>query len=280
MQFSLRKTENIQDHVLTVVCILIAFLLMVFRHEGGMQTIRKASVAVVSYMEYPLSHIRVYRSALQTNEELGKQNILLQDQISRLRSAEEENRALRSLLQLENRMQNELLPVQIVAKNLTGINNSLTINRGTLHGVEPGMALINAQGLVGRVILSSSRYSQIMPFYNALFRASARIQGNRAYGIVTSNPELKGELVMAYIPETVAVPIGSVVETSGVSYHIPPYIPIGTVIRTETQEGQDTQMIFIRPFVSLTQIAEGFIVLHEVEHEVEEIIQEYEDLLQ
>ncbi len=276
MQFSLRKTEDIRDHVLTVLFILIAFFLMVFRHEGGLQTVRKASILVISYIEQPLSQVRVYRSALQTNEQLGQQNILLQDELSRLRSAREENRALRRMIGLQDTLDLELIPVRVVAKNLTGINNSFTINKGSRQGVEPGMPLITPEGLIGQTILATPGHAQIMPFYNPLFRVSARIQGNRAYGIVSWNTDQSNELVMSYVPQTIHVPLESVVETSGFSNQFPSGIPIGRVIRTEPEEGRDTQQIYIRPFVSLHQAAEAFIVRFQPEPEVEELLLQFE----
>lgn len=280
MQFSLRKTEDIRDHVLTAVFILIAFVFMVIRHDGGLQSVRKISVIAISYLEQPLSQIRVYRTALQTNEHLGQQNILLQDELSRLRSLREENRALREMIGLRDTLEHELIPAKIVAKTLTEVNNSITINKGTNDEVEEGMALINADGLIGQVILTTPRHALVMPFSNALFRTSARIQGNRAYGIVSWNIDQSNELVMNYVPQTINVPTGSAVETSGFSNQFPPHIPIGRVIRTEFEEGRDTQQIFIRPFVSLHQIAEAFVVLYEPEPEVEELLLEYEGLFQ
>lgn len=280
MQFSLRKTDDVRDHVLTVLFLLIAFFLMVFRHDGGLQTVRKASILAMSYIEQPLSQVRVYRNALQSSEQLGRQNILLQDELSRLRSVKEENLVLRNMIGLRDTTDLELIPVRIVAKNLTGINNSFTINKGSRDGIEAGMPLITPEGLVGQTILSRTGHAQIMPFFNPLFRASARIQGNRAYGIVSWSTDQSNELVMRYVPLTIDVPVGSIVETSGFSNQFPSGIPIGTVTRTRPEEGRDTQQIYIRPFVSLHQTAEAFIVRFQPEPEVEELLLQYESLFQ
>lgn len=278
MKFSFRKTEVIRDHVLTVIFVLLAFLLMVFRHEGGLQSVRKISVVTMSYLEQPLSQARIYRSALQTNEELGQQNIMLQDELNRLRSLREENQALRNMLELRQTYDHGLIPVNIVAKNLTGFNNSLTINRGSRDGVETGMAVVNNEGLIGQVIITTPGHAQVMPFLNVLFRASARVQGSRAYGIVSWSSERPGDLIMNYIPQTIHVPTGAVVETSGYSNQFPPHIPIGEVIGTRPEEGRDTQAVFIRPFVSIAQIAEAFVVEYRPEQEVRELLLQYEEL--
>ncbi len=280
MQFSLRKTDDAQDHVLTVLFLLIAFFLMVFRHDGGLQSVRKVSILAMSYIEQPLSQVRVYRTALQTNEQLGKQNIILQDELSRLRSVRDENLALRQMLGLRDTLDLDLIPVRIIAKNLTGINNSFTINKGTRDGVEPGMPLITPDGLIGQTILATPGHAQVMPFFNPLFRVSARVQGNRAYGIVSWSTDQSNKLTMEYVPQTIDVPVGSVVETSGFSNQFPPGIPIGTVALTKPEEGRDTQQIFVLPFVSLHQTAEAFIVRFEPEPEVEELLLQYESLFQ
>ncbi|MDI6401741.1 rod shape-determining protein MreC, partial [Balneolaceae bacterium ANBcel3] len=234
----------------------------------------------LSYLEYPLSQIRVYRTALQTNEQLGHQNILLQDELNRLRSLREENRALRELIGLRDTLDHDVIPTQIVAKNLTGFNNSLTINRGSDNEVKPGMALITSDGLIGQVILTTPGHAQVLPFFNALFRASARIQGSRAYGIVSWSMDRSSELVMSYVPQTIHVPVGAIVETSGLSNQFPPRIPIGVVTDVEIEEGRDTQQIFIRPFVSLHQVAEAFVVMYEPEEEIDHLLLQFEDLFQ
>ena len=46
---------------------------------------------------------------------------------------------------------------------------------------------------------------------------------------------------MSYVPKTIHVDSGQVVETSGYSLELPPFIPIGTVLRTQLQEGKETQ---------------------------------------
>lgn len=280
MQLSLRKTEDLKDHILTAIFIFLAFIFMVNRHDGGLQTVRKASLIAISYIEKPISKFRVYRTALETNEKLGEQNILLQDEISRLRSVKTEIQALRNLLSLKEDYSYDLISVAVVAKNLTGINNSFTVNRGTGDGVKTGMALITSEGLIGQVILATPNHALVLPFSNPLFRVSARIQGNRAYGIVSWNTENPEELVMNYVPRTVNVTINTTVETSGFSNQFPPNIPIGKVIRTEAEEGRDTQQIFIKPFVSLHKASEAFIVLFEPEPEIDDLLKQFETLFQ
>lgn len=280
MQFDRSQTREIRDYVLTGLFIFLAIAMLISRHDGGLHNLRTASVVVMSYIEQPLSQVRVYREALQTNEELRRQNVQLMDELSRLRSAKRENEELRRLLDFPDPDDPELHPVRIVSKTLTGMNNGLTIDAGERQGIETGMPVVSPDGLVGTVMLTSRNYSQVLPFQNPMFRVSARVQGIRAYGVISWEGSRFDELVMDYVPQTINIENGSVIETSGATDQFPAYIPIGEVIRTEHQEGRDTQRIFIRPFVSLNEIAEGFVMKYTGKPEVDSLLMEYQTQFQ
>lgn len=278
MQFGFLRITEAKDYVLTAVLLIFAAFLLIGRNQGGINSIRKVSITLYSYLEEPLSSIRVYRQALKTNTDLRKQNILLLDELNRLRSARQRNDELRDLLDFSRTSNLTLYPVQIVAKELNNVNNTLTIDAGSKNGIEEGMPMVSAHGLVGKVVLTSPRFSQVMPFYNTLFRVSAKLQHSNAYGIVTWEGEEMNMLELKYIPQTIQVDSGEVVLTSGYSNQFPPEIPIGEVIRTEPNKGKDTQRIFIRPFAELYTIAEGFVVTTEPDTAVEQLRKDYQEL--
>lgn len=274
----MRRLADAKDYIITAIILLVATGLMVSRHDGGLQNARKLSVTVLSYLEQPLSNIRIYRQALTTNTYLQRQNILMQDELSRLRSAEQQNRILRELLNLREESEHPLIPVKIVAKELTGLNNSITINAGSGDGAKSGMPLINSDGLIGQVILSSEKFSQVLPYSNSLFRVSARIQGSRAYGIVSWSGDSENELVLKYVPQTIPVEVGQVVETSGDSNQFPEGIPIGEVTDIEDGRGVETQTIFLRAYANLFTLSEAFVVAFEPDSTINELLNEQEEL--
>lgn len=218
---------------------------MAGRYQGGIDNLRKVSITFFSYLEEPLSNIRVYRQALKTNTYLRKQNVLLLDELSRLRAAGQENQQLRELLQFSSESDLSLYPVRIVGKEMNQINNSLTIDASTEEGIEEGMPVVSADGLVGKVILTAPGYSQVMPYFHTLFRVSAKLQKSNAYGIISWDGESINRLQLNHVPQTVPVDTGEVVVTSGYSNQYPPDIPIGKVVRIEPQEGQETQRILL-----------------------------------
>jgi rod shape-determining protein MreC len=274
----MRRLADAKDYIITALILLSATALMVSRHDGGLQNARKISVTVLSYLEQPLSNIRIYRQALTTNTYLQRQNILLQDELSRLRSADQQNQILRELLNLRDESEHPLIPVQIVAKDLRGLNNSLTVSAGTDDGIQQGMPLMNSDGLVGQVNFTAKNYSQVLPYSNSLFRVSARIQSSRAYGIVSWDGDSENELVLQYVPQTIPVNVGQIVETSGASNQFPAGIPIGEITAVEPGRGVETQTIYLRAFADLFTLSEAFVVAFEPDTTINQLIIQQEEL--
>lgn len=280
MQFKTLKVGEAKDYIITAILILLSVTIAVSRNQGGIHSLRQLSAITVSVLQSPLANIRVYRQALTTNTYLQRQNILLQDELSKLRAIEQENIELRKLLSFQDSTKFSLTPTLIIGKELNGINKSLTINSGSLKNVKVGMPLVTSDGLLGKVILTTAEYAQVLPYNNSLFRVSGLIQEENAPGIVSWNGESLTEMVIDFIPQTIPVEEGYTVVTSGFSNELPAGIPIGSVIRTEIEEGKETQRIFIKPFASLVQASQGFIINFTPDSSLTNLNDQYEDIFE
>jgi len=261
MRFLQFDTDGISHYFHTFIVLLLALILAFTRSQDGLNSLRAVTVTAASILEEPVSNVRVYRNALKTNAYLQQQNILLQDELSKLRSIEKENQELKSLLRLEESYNYPLQITRVVTKQLNTLNNSLSVNVGSNEGIQRGMPLINSDGLIGKVILAASNYSQVMPLSHPLFRVSAQIQGSKANGIITWDITSPSYLIMDFVPKTVPIDTGMVIQTSGLGNEFPAGIPIGQVVDFRSQEGTNTQQLKIEPFSKLNEVSEGFIVL-------------------
>ncbi len=280
MQFKTLKVGEAKDYIITAILILLSVTIAVSRNQGGIHSLRQLSAITVSVLQSPLANIRVYRQALTTNTYLQRQNILLQDELSKLRAIEQENIELRKLLSFQDSTEFNLTPTLIIGKELNGINKSLTINSGSSDNIKVGMPLVTSDGLLGKVILTTADYAQVLPYNNSLFRVSGLIQENNAPGIVSWNGESLTEMVIDFIPQTIPVEVGYTVVTSGFSNELPAGIPIGSVIRTEIEEGKETQRIFLKPFASLAQASQGFIINFTPDSSLTNLNDQYEDIFE
>lgn len=280
MRFLQFDTDGISHYFHVLLVILIALILAFTRSQDGLNNLRTATVTAASVLEEPVSNLRVYRNALKTNAYLQQQNILLQDELSRIRSIEKENEELKSLLSLNKSYTYPLQIARVVTKQLNTLNNSLSVNLGSNDGIQRGMPLINSDGLIGKVILVANNYSQIMPLSHPLFHVSAQLQESKANGIITWDISSPSHLIMDYVPKTVLVDTGMVVQTSGLGNEFPAGIPIGQVIDFRSQEGTNTQQLKIRPLSQLNEITEGFIVLFNSDSNLVQLNNEFNQLFE
>ncbi len=87
MRIKFPSIAEARDHFLTALILVLSLLLLTARHQDGIHKLRKVSITFFSYLEEPLSDFRSFREALKTNQYLRRQNVLLSDKLSRLRSA-------------------------------------------------------------------------------------------------------------------------------------------------------------------------------------------------
>lgn len=280
MRFLQFDTDGISHYFHTFIVLLFALILAFTRSQDGLNSLRAITVTAASILEEPVSNVRVYRNALKTNAYLQQQNILLQDELSKLRSIEKENQELKSLLRLEESYNYPLQITRVVTKQLNTLNNSLSVNVGSNEGIQRGMPLINSDGLIGKVILAASNYSQVMPLSHPLFRVSAQIQDSKANGIITWDISSPSYLIMDFVPKTVPIDTGMVIQTSGLGNEFPAGIPIGQVVDYRSQEGTNTQQLKIEPFSKLNEVSEGFIVLFTSDTSLVQLNNEFNQLFE
>jgi rod shape-determining protein MreC len=280
MRFLQFDTDGISHYFHTFIVLLFALILAFTRSQDGLNSLRAITITAASILEEPVSNVRVYRNALKTNAYLQQQNILLQDELSKLRSIEKENQELKSLLRLEESYNYPLQITRVVTKQLNTLNNSLSVNVGSNKGIQRGMPLINSDGLIGKVILAASNYSQVMPLSHPLFRVSAQIQDSKANGIITWDISSPSYLIMDFVPKTVTIDTGMVIQTSGLGNEFPAGIPIGQVVDFRSQEGTNTQQLKIEPFSKLNEVSEGFIVLFTSDTSLVQLNNEFNQLFE
>ncbi|NBC17771.1 MAG: rod shape-determining protein MreC [Bacteroidetes bacterium] len=226
-----------------------------------LRSLRALTLDWTSSVEARFAWVGTFFRALNENQELRRENIALASEVARSREARLENAQLRSMLRFEQRSSFPLLPARIVARDLFGQQNHVTLNVGRRDSVEVGMAVVTERGILGKVILVGDAYSSVMPLLNTDFRVPAKVQPLQTSGILRWPGTDPTQLLLEHIVKTEPVEVGQLVVTSGESSVFPEGYPIGRVDSVAIKVGRNTLDLYVAPLVSLHVAPAAFVIL-------------------
>lgn len=173
------------------------------------------------------------------NRELETTIVRLRSEQGMLQAAARENAQLRDLLGFRARALPDLIPAEIIARDVSGWWQTVRVNRGSKSGVVPDSAVVSADGLAGRVIEVSDHTADILLVSDPACKVAARVVRTGSFGIVTGQGvRWNGQVVcrMEFVNRNHPVRAGDEVVTSGLGGVFPPDLLIGYVERVELDE--------------------------------------------
>ncbi len=154
----------------------------------------------------------------------------------------------------------ETSPSKTVASEVIGggggnLSEAL-LNRGREDGIEPGMAVITADGIVGEVKAAHDAAALVVLINDRNAAVGAILGGSRVHGIMEGLGGAECEL--RYVAHEVDVKVGETVYTSGEDRIFPKGLPIGKVSRLA--DGNEFRKIYVRPFAKLDRLDEVLVI--------------------
>ena len=239
--------------------LVLSLILMALGDNAQVRHIRSVATVVYGMVQNQISFVPRYLALRGENDALRQMNIDLADEVSRLRDARFENIRLRNLLGLKESLHYPLVAGKVVAKNLTLLRNTLTLNVGGLNGVQPQMPVVSEGGLVGVVASVSEHYSVVRILLNTDFRASAKVQRSRVDGILAWDGET---LLLTNVAKTLDVQSGDSVITSEYSSTYPSNIFVGVVREVQQQQGSLFKRVTVASGVDFVTLEDLFVLVY------------------
>jgi len=190
------------------------------------------------------------------NHQLRSRLTQLQIESDALQGERMENVRLRRLLHLEERHHYNLVAASVVARSLDRLGGSLTIDKGTADGVEPGRAVLTPDGLVGRAERSTPHETRVLTLLNRDCAVAARIERTRVDGVLEWEFGNQPVLNLRYISSQEDVKVGDRVVTSGLGGIFPVGIRIGTVAKVALDPNGLMKEILVDPAVDFRSVEE------------------------
>ena len=192
------------------------------------------------------------------NLSLMDENRKLVNTIINLRELEQENIRLRNLLQFKENYKIESVVARMIARDVSSEFRAIRINRGKSSGIEPNMAVINSEGVIGRVLRVTESTADVVTILDPLSAVDAYIMRSRARGIVEGLTDSLCQLKFALRVDDIQP--GDLLLSSGLNGNFPKGIPVGTVIKVTRKSFGVTQKVEVKPSVDFSKLEEILVI--------------------
>jgi len=257
------------------------FLFIIFFSVGLILTVKnniyQQSAAVNSSNEVignayeKLNVFKKYINLGQVNDSLAAENARLHSAIFAMRNIDSARNTV--VEDTVTNYQYTYLAARVLKNSITLRNNIITINKGALDGIEPGMAVIASnKGVVGFVRDVSPHLATVQSLLHKDTKISVNIKKNQALGSLVWG-ERNVDFRKAYvkeIPNQYKINLRDTVVTSGYG-SFPPGIPVGRVSNTGIATGDNFLTIEIALFNDFSTLQYVNVIKHKYAHEEKDL---------
>ena len=122
-----------------------------------------------------------------------------------------------------------LIAARVINNSLHSVDNFLTLNVGTANGVQPGMAVVAAAGVVGRIKVTTEHYATVTSLLHSQTKVSAKIKRDNTFGTVSWPGEDPAFGLLDNVLRETKLQRGDTIVTSGFNAVFPEGVFIGTI---------------------------------------------------
>ncbi|MDQ6599817.1 rod shape-determining protein MreC [Bacillus salipaludis] len=209
--------------------------------------VSKPAYVVAGFFE----NLKDLENTYQENKELKsrvEQIVSLESQVQDLKK---DNADLRNVLGEKKTLRDfKPLPATVIGRNPDRWHEMIIIDKGKINGIKQNMAVVTANGLIGKVknVNQFSSTVQLLSAMDPKNRISAVVQGQKnSFGFVEGFDSEKKLLQVKTIPSGAIIKKGQTVVTSGLGGVFPKDLPIGKVVEVKPDQYGLNQTALVKP---------------------------------
>ena len=258
MQNLLKILLRYSNFLVFIILEVAAFLLFSYNNAYPRSSILSTANNFVAWQNEQIADIRNYFLLRSINEELAAENAALRNQICSMDSA-----TFREDIHYES--------AKVVQMTTDQLHNYLTINRGSVDGIQRGQGIRNADGVVGIVRTVGRNYSVVLPIINTQTNLSCRFAKNDYLGTLQWDGKDYRFAQLADVSSHMVVNTGDTIITSGLSPVFPEGIPVGIVESSVLKEGESYYRIRVRLHTNFKRLKYVEVVQNAHQKELEQL---------
>lgn len=165
---------------------------------------------------------------------------------------------LGAMLEYKKASPHHLIAAEVIGREPSHWFKSVIINKGEDEGIRVDMGVVTPQGIVGKVIKTGPRHSQVLLMTDRNSAVAAMVQRTRDEGIVQGVEQ--GTVRLKYLPHFSEVSVGDVVVTSGLEGSFAKGLKIGQVEKVEKKEHELFLEVKMTPEIDFYKLEEVFVI--------------------
>jgi rod shape-determining protein MreC len=199
------------------------------------------------------------------------ENRQLKDQIGQMRLQQvrladdaAQARRLQTLLAFKEQFISRTVAAQVIGSSGSDLSRVIYIDKGENSGIRRDMAVMTADGIVGKVLLVYPSVAQVLLINDQSSGVGALLEKTRLQGVLRGTAN--GEVALERVMSDEQVSVGEPVLTSGGDQIFPKGLPVGTV--TKVGNGRDLFLnIKIKPAADLSKLEEVLVLVEKQERQ-------------
>jgi rod shape-determining protein MreC len=196
------------------------------------------------------------------NERLRGEIARIREENRELRVQARENRRLRELLGVRERLGTETITARVIGKDISNFFRVMrvVVDRGQRDRVSHGMPVVSSQGLVGQVNKAWGRYADVMLTIDEHSKIDVVIPSTGARGMLLGTASNEYVCRIQYLKRTDEVQVGDEIYTSGYGKRFPASILVGRVSKVKRRDFGLYQAVEVKPAVDFSALEEVLIL--------------------
>ena len=213
---------------------------------------------IISFPFQELKKLLFYHWTFNQYQRLKKENETLKARLTGMEEVLIDNKRYERLLDFKRNLIFSSVAANVIGRDPSNWSSAMIIDKGTKEGIEPGMAVVDPLGVVGKVAEVTQKTGKVVLLNDPSFSVAGLVQRSREGGLISGT--LQGLCRMRYLSPEADIVVGDTVITSRLSSSFPEGLLIGTVIAVEPSKTSPGIECLLQPATSASQFEEVLII--------------------
>jgi rod shape-determining protein MreC len=240
----------------------VAFILIFQTHSYQQSKYITSSHRISGNLLKKSEQIHSYFGLKEKNENLVKENVSLKNELEKYKQLQ----VPPTVVFQDTAKKYSYIVAKVIKNSYLKRDNTITLDKGSVDGVQPNMGVILPNGIVGITLNVSKHFCTVMTILNSKSSINVKFKKNYHFGSLMWNGKSYTQTQLWDIPIQADIKKGDSIVTGGQSVFFPEQIPVG-VISKVTYANKTFERIDVKLFADFSALHTVYIVTNKYRDE-------------